>query len=118
MSDAIDHQSKITWDQIAIDGILSIDRVVAEFQIESPEIPSRYFRVKITEKSTNRYMGRCNVSINNADNCPEWILGMGDSIDEALEDTLQQFVRSLQQHKGDRSFLEEEDFTWADCEDF
>jgi hypothetical protein len=111
-------QSKTTWDQIAIDGILSIDRVVAEFRIESPDIPSRYFRVKITETNTNRYIGRCNVSINSTDNCPEWILGMGNSIDEALEDTLQQFVRSLQQHKGDRSFLEEEDFTWADCEDF
>jgi hypothetical protein len=105
-------------DAIPIDGILSIDRVVAEFQIESPEIPSRYFRVKITEKNTSRYMGRCNISINSSDDCPEWISGFGDSIDEALEDTLQQFMRSLRQYKGDRSFLEEEDFSWAACEDF
>ena len=111
-------RQKTTWGTIEINGIVGIERVVAEFQIECPEIPNRYFRVKITENKNDRYIGRCNISICNRDGFPEWISGLGNSIDEALEDTLRQFMRSLQQGKGDRSILEENDFEWSACEDF
>jgi hypothetical protein len=111
-------QRKPAWNTIALDDILGIERVVAEFQIESAVIPSRYFRVKVTEKGNGRYMGRCNVSVKGRDGCADWVSGLGDSVDEALEDTLQQFLRSLQQHRGDRQEFEVEDFEWTACEDF
>ena len=32
----ISHQNRIIWDSVSIGGILKIDRVVAEFQVEYP----------------------------------------------------------------------------------
>ena len=111
-------QNRITWDNISIAGILKIDRLVAEFQVECPDLPNRYLRVKIFERANGNYNGRTNVCIKSLTGDSEWISGLGKSIDEALEDTLLQFMRSIEIYRGDRSIFQEPDFEWAACEDF
>ena len=111
-------QNRITWDNISIAGVLKIDRLVAEFQVECPDLPSRYLRVKIFERANGNFNGRTNVCIKSLTGDSEWIAGLGKSIDEALEDTLMQFMRSIKTYRGDRSILQEPDFEWAACEDF
>ena len=111
-------QNRVTWDSISIAGILKIDRLVAEFQVECPDLPNRYLRVKIFEHANGNYNGRTNVCIKSLSGDLEWISGLGKSIDEALEDTLIQFVRSIEKYRGDRSIFQEHDFEWTACEDF
>ena len=111
-------QNRITWDSISIVGILKIDRLVAEFQVECPDLPSRYLRVKIFERANGNFNGRTNVCIKSLTGDSEWIAGLGESIDEALEETLTQFIRSIEKYRGDRPIFQEPDFEWAACEDF
>ena len=66
----------------------------------------------------NNFNGRTNVCIKSLTGDLEWIAGLGESIDEALEDTLTQFIRSIEKYRGDRSIFQEPDFEWAACEDF
>ncbi len=109
---------KITWDTLQIAGIQRIERVVAEFYVECSDIPSRYFRVKILEAANGTYIGRLNVSLKNADDAPDWIAGLGASVDEALADAIEQFVGQLDQCGEPQHHLTAADFEWAACEDF
>jgi hypothetical protein len=107
------------WKTIQAIGIQRIERVVAEFYVECSDIPSRYFRVKVTEDNQGHFIGRINVSIKNAtDNSPEWIAGLGESVDAALNDAIQQLMHQLDHCGKNKHQLTEDDFEWAACEDF
>jgi hypothetical protein len=107
------------WKTMSIAGVQRIERVVAEFYVECAYLPSRYFRVKVTEDSEGHYAGRINVGLKSLqDDCPEWIVGVGANIDMALEDTIQGFLRSLDRCGRDKLSLTDEDFEWSACEDF
>lgn len=110
--------NKITWETLQITGIQRIERVIAEFYVECGCIPSRYFRVKITEDQQGTYVGRLNISLKNADGIPDWVVGLGTSIDAALEDAIQQLIHQLDQHGQNKHHLTEANFEWADCEGF
>jgi hypothetical protein len=100
-------------------GVQRIERVIAEFYIECAYLPSRYFRVKVTEDGKGNYVGRINVSLKNMqDDCPEWISGFGTSIDIALEETIRGFLRSLDKCGRDKYSLTDDDFEWSAFEDF
>lgn len=112
-------RNKTTWQTIQLAGIQKIERVVAEFYVECGYIPSRYFRVKVTQDAKGNYIGRLNISVKNSvNNTPEWITGLGDSVDAALEDAIQQFMQQLNHCGKDKLNLAEADFDWATCEDF
>lgn len=104
------------WKETKVEGIGLIEKVVAEFQIWSIEkIPSGKFKVKIFERQNSTFIGSPNIAVKSLeDNYPDWICGMGASIEEALEDTLKYFMGTLQ----GREDLTEEDFEWSAHEDF
>jgi hypothetical protein len=110
--------NRVTWDTLSIEGIINIERVVAEFYIECPVLPSRSFRIKIRETMKGRYVGYPNVAIKSSDDTPEWSSGLGETINEALEDTLRSFMASLERVQSDRRLLKEDDLEWSACEDF
>jgi hypothetical protein len=110
--------NKITWDTLQVAGIQHIERVLAEFYVECSYIPSRYFRVKITEHQNGTYISRLNVCLKNVDAVPEWISGLGDSMDAALADAIQQFINQFDQLGQNKHYLTEDDFEWAASEDF
>jgi hypothetical protein len=104
------------WKEIKVEGIGSIEKVVAEFHIWSTEkIPYGKFKVKIFESQNGSFTGSPNIAVKSLeDDSPDWIGGMGTSIEEALEDTLKCFMDTL---KG-REDLTEEDFEWSAHEDY
>jgi hypothetical protein len=110
--------NKTTWDILEIAGIQHIERLVAEFYVECSYIPSRYFRVKITEHQNGTYISRLNVCLRNVDAVPEWISGLGESIDAALADAIQQLMNQFDQRGQGKYDLTEDDFEWAASEDF
>jgi len=104
------------WKNIRIDSISKIEKVVAEFNVWSIEkIPYGKFRVKIIENTKGGYIGIPNIAVKNeVDGSPEWISGLGISIEEALADTIKYFMETI----STRTNLEEDDFEWASPEDF
>ncbi len=112
-------KQQTNWKTIRVAGVQRMERVVAEFYVECSYIPSRYFRVKVTEDGNGQYIGRVNVSIKNAhQDAPEWVVGLGSSMDVALEDAIHRFIQSLEQSGKDQHRLTDADFEWAACEDF
>ncbi|MFS0558081.1 hypothetical protein [Brevibacillus sp. 179-C9.3 HS] len=104
------------WKSIVIDGVTSIDKVVAKFNIWSiNKLPFPKFKVKIREEKSGVLFGSTNVAVkSDIDGEPDWISGHGRIIAEALEDTIISFFSTLDGFTD----LVEEDFVWADIHDF
>jgi hypothetical protein len=104
------------WKNIKIEGISRIEKCVAEFQVwEIGRIPSSKFKVKIFEDQNGHFTGFTNLGIKSLlDGSPEFGVGSGKNIAEALENTVNYFVDELNK----RQDLTEEDFEWADPDDF
>ncbi len=110
----------MSWKNIEILEIQNIKQVVAEFYITCIKyVPNYQFKVKITEDVRGNYSGRINIAIKNLENnSPEWIGGSGVSIDEALENSLNEFINSIKSSGKDLNNLIDEDFEWSATEDF
>ena len=110
----------MNWKNISIAEIQGIEKVVAEFYVKCVTyIPNCQFRVKITEDIYGKYSGRVNLAIKNSrDGSPEWVGGTGDSIDEALENSIKEFLNSIKSCVKNINLLQEEDFDWSAPEDF
>ncbi|MBE9206876.1 hypothetical protein IQ244_10170 [Nostoc sp. LEGE 06077] len=110
----------MSWQNIRFAEIQSIEKVVAEFYVSCVKyIPNIYFRVKITEDIYGKYSGRVNLAIKNSrDDSPEWVGGTGESIDEALENSIKNLIDSIESYGKDINFLRDEDFEWSSHEDF
>jgi hypothetical protein len=104
------------WRNLKVEGLGPVAREVAVFQVGPPlaRLPFASFKVKVIERPDGSYLGLPNVARRSADGSPDWIGGLGASIEEALEDTLRWFVRSLNEDDD----TTEEDFVWAAPEDF
>jgi hypothetical protein len=109
----------MSWHEIRVDGIARIDRIVAVFEIWAPEtLPFAKFKVKIVERSGNRFAGCANVAIRKPKTGePEFVAGLGGSVEEALKDTLHYFFREIEENSPGRP-LDESDFAWSAFEDF
>ena len=78
-------------------------------------LPFPKFKIKILERPNVGFMAVPNVAIKSAkDGSPDWISGLGSSVDEALEDALKNLMAML----GERMDLTEADFEWSDPHDF
>jgi hypothetical protein len=55
-----------------------------------------------------------NVALRSADGSPDWVAGLGDSVEEALEDTLRDLAKSV----GETAEATSADFEWAAPEEF
>ncbi len=104
------------WKNIRIDGVAKIQKCVGEFLVyEIGRIPSTNFRVRVYEDQNGRFTGVTNLGIKSPlDGAPEFAAGSGKSVEEALEDTVKYFMSELNK----RTNLTEEDFEWADPDDF
>ncbi|MBG9790326.1 hypothetical protein P4V47_25895 [Brevibacillus laterosporus] len=104
------------WKDITITGVNTIDRVVAEFHVwATGKIPYGKFKVKILENKRGGFVGVPNLAVKNeTDGTPDYISGLGSSIEEALEDTIKYFFQTLE----GRENLSEDDFEWSDPHDF
>lgn len=107
------------WKKIEVIGISAIEKCVAEFQVwEIETIPSGKFKVKIFENKRGSFKGFANVSVI-VDESPEFCVGSGNTIEMALENTIKNLVMDLKNKKSTKGEeLTDEDFVWADPNDF
>lgn len=108
------------WKQIKIDGIVAIDRCVAEFNvIEMKYTPWYNFKVKIYEDAQGRFTGLTNLMLKDEteDKTPYAGVEHGNSISEALEDTINCFMEMIKSRE-DKDSLDDSDFETADPYDF
>lgn len=107
------------WKEIEIIGISAIEKCVAEFQVwEIETVPTGKFKVKIFENKRGSFKGFTNVGVI-VNESPEFGVGSGNTIEMALEDTIRNFLSELNDKKTTKSNeLTDEDFVWADPNDF
>jgi hypothetical protein len=103
------------WKDVKVPGVSKIEKIVGEFNIWSiDKLPFPKFKIKIRESNRGGYFGSTNVAVkSNIDNEPDWISGFGNSVSEALEDTIKCFFDTI-----GNDDMSEEDFIWADIYDF
>ena len=78
------------WHNLKIKGIARIGKCVAEFNVkEINKTPYSKFRVRIYEDSTRSFIGYTNLITKDGDEG----VGYGNTIEEALEDTVLYFLK-------------------------
>jgi hypothetical protein len=105
----------ISWRDLKLKGIARIEKCVAEFDIvELKKTPYSKFKVKIYEDTTGFFRGYTNLRIKDGtgDACSG--VGHGNTIEEALEDTVLYFLKMLDEKEA---WMEDE-FECADPYDF
>ncbi|NQU26276.1 MAG: hypothetical protein HQ567_33740 [Candidatus Nealsonbacteria bacterium] len=102
-----------------IEGVARIERVAEVFEVWPREdLPFAKFKIKVLDRGSSQFLGIPNVAIKNpVTGNREGTSGLGESVEEALQDALRYFFKELQEHPYDRP-LTEDDFSWADPEDF
>ena len=100
-------------------GAIRIDRVVAEYDVWFDEsIPFAKMKVKILERNGGDFLAVSNLAVRNLlSGEPEWIAGMGSSIDEALQDKLARFFDAVRENTPESGLLDSH-FEWSAPEDF
>lgn len=75
----------MSWQQLQIDGIATIERVVAVFEVgpKHDDLPMR-FRVKVVERQDGGFLAYPEIALKGPDGQPDYIAGAGDSIEGAL----------------------------------
>lgn len=103
------------WKKIRIQGVAFIEKCVAEFNVgELVKTPHSKFKVKIFERQNGTFIGFTNLQIRDEDGCSYAGVGHGDTIEKALEDTINYFWGMLQK----KTFLTSDDFECVDPYDF
>lgn len=75
-------------------------------------------KVKVLELTGADFLAITNVSRRNAESgSPEWISGLGDSIDDAVNDLLTRFVADVRENSQSTK-VTDADFEWSAHEDF
>lgn len=105
----------IRWQDLKISGIARIEKCVAEFDImELNYTPYSKFKIKIFEDSKGGFTGYTNLRIKDNIGDSSGGVGHGNTIDEALEDTILYFLKMLSEKQN----WVEEDFECSDPFDF
>ncbi|MFD3262292.1 hypothetical protein ACE3MQ_27230 [Paenibacillus lentus] len=103
------------WKNIRVPRVSSIEKCVAEFDITQLDVPSGRFRIRIYENTNGKFMGFTNLKIKNLfDGYPEGGVGNGNSITEALEDTIKNFMENLSENR----ILNDSDFIFVNYNEF
>ena len=103
-----------------MDGIIRIDKVVAEFDawLDPTLFPFPKMRVKVLQRSSNDFMAISNLRRRNAvTREPEGTVGLGSSVTESLDDLFKRFVSDVKENAPPGGLVED-DFEWSACEDF
>ena len=105
------------WKEISISGIAKIEKCVAEFNIWELNIsPYAKFKVKVYESNSGKFSGYSNLLIADEKENFNCAVGYGGSIDEALQDTLNNFFQ-LSAYKPALEW-KQEDFRYSDSFNF
>lgn len=101
-------------------GVSRIDRVAAHFEVwlDAALFPFPKMKVKVLERSGGDFLAVTNVHRRNASSRhPEYVSGLGDNVESALQDLLERFVSDVRENSPHNA-LGEEDFEWSAPEDF
>ncbi|WPU24791.1 hypothetical protein RI049_08650 [Cedecea neteri] len=106
------------WHDLKLERVGKIEKTVAEFTVwMSAVLPYAKMKVKIYEGQSGRYTGRTDLAIKRKfDGCPECAVGFGNSVEEALEDTIKYFNSILKTDGFDE--LTEDDIEYSEYSDF
>lgn len=106
------------WKKISIDKVGSIEKMVGEFEIWMPEmLPYAKMKIKVYEDRNGKYTGYTDVRIiRKFDGSPEGAVGWGNSVEEALENTINYFIEMVEEDYAGR--LEEENIEYTEYSDF
>jgi len=103
------------WQDLKIKGIAGIEKCVAEFDVgELIKTPWAKFKVKIYESQNGMLKGYTNLNIRDKTGGFSGEAGHGNTIEEALENTILHFLDSL----NEKETWSEEDFQSVDPYDF
>lgn len=104
-----------SWKDVNVNGIVSIQKCVAEFDINQFDVPNGKFKIRIYEEQDRvYYYGYTNLKIKNPVDGIEGGVGYGDSIEKTLKNTLENFMELMR----DRDNLSEDDFVFVPYEFF
>ena len=110
------------WKEIKINCIAEINRVVTVFEVWSyDKIPYGKFKIKILENCRGGFIGIPNIAIKNLeDGTPEWISGLGSTVDEALSDAIENLMSSIEVYniRDENGMVDPVCFEWAEPQDF
>lgn len=111
------------WHKLKIRKVEKIEKCVAEYQIWMHEIlPYGKLRIKIYEEQDRTYTGFTDVRIRRKfDGEFEGGVGYGNSIEEALEDTINWFLKIAESDYPSDNYpngLTEDDIEYAEYSDF
>lgn len=106
------------WHNLKLENVGKIEKTVAEFTVWMVGVlPYAKMRVKIFENQLGMYTGRTDLAIKRKfDGSPENGLGDGRSIEEALENTINNFNEMLKTDGIDE--LTEDDIEYSEWSDF
>lgn len=98
--------NRMSWKTLQIEGIARIEREVARFTVEPKhaDLPMG-FRIKIIEHANGGFSGVPEIAVKDAAGTPDWIVGMGNTVEEALADAVRYLLQSVRQREplGDDS---------------
>ena len=109
-------KSDAIWKDLEFDGSRAVTKVAAVFQIGTPlpNLPFASFKVKVLERPRADFLAVPNVARVAPDGSPDWLAGLGNTVDEALADCLKHLEASF----GEMPCKDPEDSVWADCSEF
>ena len=111
----------MNWRELKFDRPISIEKLVAEFRLGSTQIfPYTQCKIRIWERKDGTFVGNSNILIKNyADNTLDSTAGLGNTIDETLNDTITatlQLIKDYEQKYGRK--LTDEDYGYSASDDF
>ena len=102
------------WQDICLENI-SIEKNVAEFNVwDVKNAPYAKYKVKVFESAEGKYTAYTNLQLIDFDGTPYCGVGYGESIERALEDSIQCFMKMC----NERDTLTERDFCYINPGDF
>lgn len=106
------------WHSLKLERVGKIEKTVAEFIVwMNTVLPYAKMKVKIYESQSGQYTGMTDLRIKRKfDGSPESAIGHGNSIEEALEDTIKYFNSMLKTDGYDE--LTEDDIEYSEWSDF
>lgn len=102
-----------------MEGVARIDRVAALFEAWTDDsFPFAKFKIKVLERRANDLLAVSNVLVRNITSGePEYVSGLGSSVEEAVSDLLTRFMAGVRENTPPTG-LTEDDFEWSAYEDF
>lgn len=102
-----------------MEGIAQIDRIAALFEVWlDASFPFPKMKVKVLQRQVGDYLAVPNVAVRDImSREPDFISGLGRTVDEAISDLLPRFVAGVRRNTPETG-ITEGDFEWSAPEDF